>query len=97
MGGSAPLGYEPDGRTLKIKEGDARTVRTLFEIYIEQRSLIETTREAEKVGLRSTPRKGRRHVDVYRRSDGSLLPIADPLHSRQSGLCGADPSQEPGS
>ncbi|MCG6118855.1 MAG: recombinase family protein [Aquimonas sp.] len=59
MGGSVALGYEPDGRTLKIKEDEARTVRALFDIYIEKRSLIDTTREAERVGLRTRPRRGR--------------------------------------
>ena len=59
MGGNLPLGYEPDGRTLKIKNDEARSVRALFEIYLKHRSLIETTREAERTGLRSVPRKGR--------------------------------------
>lgn len=57
MGGNVPLGYEPDGRTLKINEDDARTIRALFAIYLEHASLIETTREAERAGLRSRPRK----------------------------------------
>ena len=30
MGGSVPLGYEPDGRTLSINEAEAKTVRTLY-------------------------------------------------------------------
>jgi DNA invertase Pin-like site-specific DNA recombinase len=62
MGGGVPLGYEPDGRTLKIKKEEARTVRALFEIYLRHRSLIETTREAERAGLRSMPRRDRREA-----------------------------------
>ena len=35
MGGSAPLGYDPAGRTLKIVEAEADTVRRLFDRYLE--------------------------------------------------------------
>ncbi|GAB5506417.1 MAG: hypothetical protein Rhirs2KO_15800 [Rhizobiaceae bacterium] len=69
MGGNVPLGYEPDGRTLKIKEEEARTVRTLFEIYLKRRSLIETTREAERIGLRSVRRRGRCHAEASSEDD----------------------------
>jgi DNA invertase Pin-like site-specific DNA recombinase len=73
MGGNVPLGYEPDGRTLKIKEEDARTVRALFDIYLKQRSLIATTREAERIGFRSLPR-GRRG-DAYPSSKDMTIPF----------------------
>ena len=32
MGGTIPLGYEPDGRSLKINDAEAKTVRTLFRL-----------------------------------------------------------------
>src|ERR687894_2146772 len=35
MGGCPPLGYEADGRTLKVNEADAETVRTIFSLYLE--------------------------------------------------------------
>jgi DNA invertase Pin-like site-specific DNA recombinase len=35
MGGSVPLGYEPDGRSLRINAAEARVVRQLFEWYLE--------------------------------------------------------------
>ena len=35
MGGAPPLGYDPAGRTLKINETEADTVRTLFTRYLE--------------------------------------------------------------
>ncbi|MCC2096843.1 MAG: recombinase family protein, partial [Hyphomicrobiales bacterium] len=56
MGGNVPLGYEPDGRTLKIRQDEARTVRTIFDLYLEHRSIIAVMREAERIGLRR--RKG---------------------------------------
>jgi site-specific DNA recombinase len=59
MGGSLPLGYQPDGRSLTIKADEAAIVRQLFALYLEHQSLIETMRQAETAGLRSTPRRSR--------------------------------------
>nr|WP_244423492.1 recombinase family protein [Nitratireductor aquibiodomus] len=56
MGGAIPLGYTPDGRTLKIVEKEARIVRQLFDLYNEHGSIMEVTRQAERIGLRSKPR-----------------------------------------
>jgi site-specific DNA recombinase len=68
MGGSLPLGYQPDGRSLKIREDEAAIVRRLFAIYLEHQSLIETTRQAEKAGLRSIPRRSRS-------GEGASMPV----------------------
>ena len=35
MGGTPPLGYEPDGRTLKVVPAHAKVIRSLFVIYAE--------------------------------------------------------------
>ncbi len=35
MGGNVPLGYEPDGRTLRINTEEAETVRRLYDLYDE--------------------------------------------------------------
>ena len=35
MGGTPPLGYEPDGRSLKIVEEDAQLIRSIFRRYID--------------------------------------------------------------
>ena len=35
MGGTVPLGYEADGRSLKIVEEEAETVRRLYQLYID--------------------------------------------------------------
>ncbi|PRA83816.1 resolvase [Ochrobactrum sp. MYb29] len=53
MGGPVPLGYVPDGRTLRIVEEDARIVRALYELYLQYGSLITVTDEAARIGLAS--------------------------------------------
>jgi len=52
MGGNVPLGYEPDGRTLKVRPDEARTVNALFDLYLQHRSIIAVVHEAERHGLR---------------------------------------------
>ena len=57
MGGQVPLGYDADGRTLKINEPEADTVRLLYDLY-EQLGKIRTVKEeADRLGLRSRRRK----------------------------------------
>lgn len=53
MGGTIPLGYKPDGRTLKIVPEDAETVRTLYDLYLEHRSILAVVDHANRLGLRS--------------------------------------------
>lgn len=56
MGGNVPLGYDPDGRTLTINEGEAKTVRTLYDLY-ERHGTVRAVRErADGLGLRSRRR-----------------------------------------
>jgi len=69
MGGNVPLGYDPDGRTLKINEAEALTVRRLFELYLERGTLREVKELAEKEGLRSK----RRQSPSGRSRGGKLL------------------------
>ena len=70
MGGSVPLGYQPDGRTLKIDETEAETIRTLFDLYLKLGTLRDVKEGAEQLDLRSRRRKraggrisGGTHVD----------------------------------
>jgi site-specific DNA recombinase len=56
MGGNVPLGYQPDGRTLMIDESDAKTVRTLYDLYLEHRALRIVKVEAAKLSLRTRRR-----------------------------------------
>jgi len=51
MGGSVPLGYDPDGRTLLINEGEAKTVRMLFSLYEDHRIIRKVKDEADRAGL----------------------------------------------
>jgi hypothetical protein len=53
MGGSVPLGYQPDGRTLKIDEDEANTIRTLYDLYLKHGTLREVKERAEQLNLRS--------------------------------------------
>lgn len=53
MGGNLPLGYDADGRTLKINEPEAEQVRHIFRRYLELRSVHHLCRELEVQGYRS--------------------------------------------
>lgn len=57
MGGQVPLGYDPDGRTLKINEIEAKTVRTLYDLYEQHGTLRTVKEEANRLGLRSRRRE----------------------------------------
>lgn len=57
MGGSVPMGYQPNGRTLKIDEAEAITIRTVFDLYIEHGSLRDVKERAEELNLRSRRRE----------------------------------------
>ncbi len=56
MGGVTPIGYEADGRTLKIIEDEAQTVRTLYHLYLKHGTVREVTEEVERLGLKSATR-----------------------------------------
>lgn len=51
MGGSVPLGYDPDGRTLLINEEEAKTVRMLFSLYERHRVIRKVKDEADRAGV----------------------------------------------
>ena len=53
MGGQPPLGYAPDGRTLKIVEEEAEQVRHIFRRYLELGSVHVLRDELEAQGFRS--------------------------------------------
>ncbi len=53
MGGSVPLGYEAKDRSLVINQEEAERVRTLFQLYLELRSVQKVRNEAEHLGIRS--------------------------------------------
>ena len=53
MGGYVPLGYDADGRTLRINESEAKTVRTLYDLYRDYGTIREVRAAAAGLGLRS--------------------------------------------
>jgi site-specific DNA recombinase len=56
MGGKVPLGYDPDGRTLKVNETEAKTIRTLYDLYEDLGTVRQVKEEADRLGLRSRSR-----------------------------------------
>ena len=53
MGGRIPTGYDADGRTLKVNEAEAVTIRRLFDLYIELGDVTKVVEEAEREELRT--------------------------------------------
>jgi len=53
MGGGVPLGYEAVGRTLKINEAEAETVRGIFRRYLELRSVHQLAAALKMDGIKS--------------------------------------------
>ncbi|UXX83791.1 recombinase family protein [Roseovarius pelagicus] len=56
MGGNVPLGYEADGRTLKIDPDEAKTITALYDLYLEHGLIRIVKDRAEDLGLRSRRR-----------------------------------------
>lgn len=83
MGGAIPLGYEPDGRTLKIVPEEAETVRTLYDLYLQHRSLIAVMDHAKRLGLR-----GKAKVRKLKRNGQPAALLADAATS-EDGLSAA--------
>lgn len=57
MGGNAPLGYLPGGRSLKIDAGEATTIKTLYDLYREHGTIRAVKEHADQLGLRSRRRE----------------------------------------
>src|ERR1700712_4863258 len=53
MGGTPPLGYEPDGRSLKVVEEHAVIVRQVFALYLELGTVKDLARDLDKRGVRT--------------------------------------------
>jgi DNA invertase Pin-like site-specific DNA recombinase len=56
MGGNVPMGYEPDGRTLKVLEPEAETIRTLYRLYQELGTVRAVRDAADRMRLRTKER-----------------------------------------
>ncbi|MFL6720310.1 MAG: recombinase family protein [Sphingomonas sp.] len=57
MGGTPPIGYRPDGRSLAIVEEDAAIARHIFARYVELSNVRLLAIELEERGIRSPARK----------------------------------------
>ncbi|RDD33997.1 Recombinase [Wolbachia endosymbiont of Cylisticus convexus] len=53
MGGTLPLGYDVKDKELIINEKEARTVKHIFERYLELKSMAELSRELNSQGYRT--------------------------------------------
>ncbi|SPH24306.1 DNA-invertase hin [Defluviimonas aquaemixtae] len=53
MGGYVPLGYDADGRTLRINVDEAKTFRALYDLYREHGTIRALKEEVKRLGLRS--------------------------------------------
>jgi site-specific DNA recombinase len=56
MGGLVPLGYDARDRTLIINEAEAKTVRTIFCLYLKLGNVRRVKEEADRLGLVSKRR-----------------------------------------
>ena len=57
MGGLTPLGYDSLEKRLIINDAEAEIVRHLFALYLEHRNVRLVKAEADRLGLRTKPRK----------------------------------------
>ena len=57
MGGLPPLGYDNREKKLVVNEAEAETVRRLFALYLEHKNVRLVKAEADRLGLRTKPRK----------------------------------------
>ncbi len=57
MGGLVPLGYDAKDRTLVVNEAEARTVRTIFQLYLELGCARRVKEAADRQGLVSKYRR----------------------------------------
>jgi site-specific DNA recombinase len=57
MGGLVPLGYDAKDRSLAINPAEAETVRTLFRLYLELRTVRRLKEAADRLGLVAKQRR----------------------------------------
>lgn len=84
MGGTVPLGYEPDGRTLSINDEEAKTVRFIFKRYTELKSVDALVIDLKERGIKSKARISQRGnksggCDIVRGALNHLL--SNPLYT----------------
>ncbi len=90
MGGQAPMGYDPDGRTLKINKCEAETIRTLYTLYEQHGTIREVREKGDALGLR-TRRRTLSSGEI--RGGGAFDRGHIPSYPDEPGLCRAHPTQ----
>jgi site-specific DNA recombinase len=55
MGGWVPLGYDRKDRTLTVNKAEAKTVRTIFELFLKLKSVRDVQNELARLDLRTKP------------------------------------------
>lgn len=70
MGGLVPFGYAANGRTLCIVEPEAKTIRTLYDLYLELGTVREVQDEVKRRGLRTRTRTQKSGLQVGGRHFG---------------------------
>jgi len=55
MGGWVPIGYDRKDRTLTINEGEANTVRTIFELFLKLKNVRQVQTELARLRLTTKP------------------------------------------
>jgi site-specific DNA recombinase len=55
-GCNVPLGYEADGRTLKINEAEAVTIRLIYDLYLQRGPVRAVKQELDQRGLKTPAR-----------------------------------------
>src|SRR6266478_3700221 len=55
MGGWVPIGYDRKDRTLVINEDEAKTVRTIFELFLKLKNVREVQAELARLKLTTKP------------------------------------------
>ena len=60
MGGNVSMGYDADGRTLKINENEAIKIRTIFNLYLEHQTLMRVKQEVDSLNIRTKERTSQR-------------------------------------
>ena len=53
MGGWVPLGFDRKDRTLTINEAEAKTVRTIFELFLKLKNVREVQKELARLNFRT--------------------------------------------
>ena len=64
MGGLVPFGYAANGRTLCIIESEAKTIRTLYDLYLELGTVREVQGEVRRRDLRTRARTQKSGMQV---------------------------------